>query len=491
MHAMLTDASETEHDLYQKPVTEWYQDPQDREQLVTLLHKNEIVTDFEFTLTTSEGKLRTVILAGRLNREVNPEDPHIEGFILDITNRKSSEETNRKLHQELEKNQHYKAIAVLAGGIAHEFNNILQTMMGSAYLATLKLEPGQSEVTGYLENIQTSGKRAAKLCDQILSYAGKRTMMLKLEDADECVERILLMLQKELNQGITLQRSLQAGGVKAHLDFTSLSEVVNNLVLNSEESMGNRTDGQINISTSLRSREDLERDSFAFHRQLQEEEYWVLSVSDNGSGIAQEHLPRIFEPFYTTKFQGRGLGLSATVGIVEKFDASLGIRTEVGEGTEVLLCLPVAESVVVVSDEEEEDASLPQPGKQQALGKVWVVDDEPLIGQTVMLILKKQGYEVEIDQSSRNFLSRFNKQESEQTSCLLLDLTMPDISGLEVLKKVREFAPHLPVVIMSGYDDVDNREEYSKLQVAGYIHKPFRMNDLVDKMNSVLNARDG
>jgi CheY-like chemotaxis protein len=215
----------------------------------------------------------------------------------------------------------------------------------------------------------------------------------------------------------------------------------------------------------------------------------VLSVQDNGCGIPREEWPRIFEPFFTTKFQGRGLGLSVVSGIIEKFDGSIGVRSKVNVGTEMLLCLPVAEAAVLVEDAPEpvaeSTAKDPEGFALSERKKIWVVDDEPLICETVMRILTQNGYDVSTEQNSKAFLENFSEEEAEQTDCLLLDLTMPEVSGLDILKSVRVRHPDLPVMIMSGYDEQDQKDELEKHRISGFVHKPFQMRDLLEAIDKV------
>lgn len=485
LRRLLSGTGKQEEDITKLPVASWYADPERREQFVEKLKADGQVNDFEFLLKYSDGETFTVIMAARLNRQVDAQDPHIEGFILDISNKKAAEASNLRLQQELQKAKHFKAITVLAGGVAHEFNNILQAMMGSAYLGQLKLGPDQEDVSKYLEDIQESGKRASRLCDQMLSYAGKRAMMLKLEEADRCLRQILTMLKSEIDPHIAMSFDLQAENIQAHLDMPSLSEVVNNLVLNAAESLEGQEQGQIMLRTSRRTAAELKAENAMFIRTLIEDTYWVLSVADNGPGIDAESLPHIFEPFFTTKFQGRGLGLSAVSGIVEKFDGNLGVKSTLGAGTEFLLCLPVAASVEVVSGEDP--GSVPDESSSVEKGQIWVVDDEPLIGETVMRMLSRGGYEVRTEQDPTRFLSAFSLEEAEKTQCLILDITMPEASGLDVLKTVREHHESLPVLMMSGYDESEQREAFEDLNISGFIHKPFRMEQLMEKLESVLH----
>ena len=468
---------------------QWFLEPERYEELLGRLLEEEEVSNFDCTFRRSDGTELHVLMAARLNPEDNPEDPHIEGYVLDVTSRIEMESSNRELQAELEKSRHFQAISVLAGGVAHEFNNILQIMMGCANLAQLKVGTTDSELTGYLNEIQGSGQRAATLCDQMLSYAGKRDVKRMLVEADTRLEHILSLLQPTMDPDIDYHLHLGAPGVKVHLDTTSLSEVVRNLFENAMDALELSDHGLLRVSTRVMGLDELQDAEYIFPRALYQETYWVMSFQDNGEGIAEDILPRIFEPFYSTKFQGRGLGLCAAIGVLEKQDGTMGVKSQPGEGTEFVMCLPVAESVEVLSDPVAKE--IPKEELASPEGKrIWIVDDEPMIGEAVMRMLEGKGYVVQVESDPATFMRKFTYGEMERTHCVILDVVMPQISGLEILKWIRDRSESLPVLIISGLDDTEHNEHFEKLEASGFIRKPFQAEELSLALQKVLRPLD-
>ncbi|MEX2607098.1 MAG: response regulator [Kiritimatiellia bacterium] len=467
------------------PVSRFYLDPHRREVLLHSLYEKQAVVDFEADFKGLDGKIRTLILAVRLVPSVDENESRLEGFAMDMTVSRSAERENRILQQELNKSRYYKSITVLAGGIAHEFNNILQAMMGSAYLAQMKIHDRDHDIWGYMQDIQNSGKRAARLCDQMLSYAGKKAMMLKVESPDEALRNVLKIVRGDLEEKVHLEEHLDAPYAQARMDIPSFSEIVNQLISNAVESFETGK-GEIRITTGIRSCEDDFLPGYEMTRKLNIDDYWYVRISDNGSGISPKDLPHIFEPFFTTKFQGRGLGLPAVVGTVQKFDGSLGVKALPEGGTEFILLLPLANSVLVDSVEEAPTSTEPKKELQQREGKIWVVDDEPLICMTIERLLSRYGFEVMTAGDGVEALEQLRGVHMDEVACLLLDVTMPKMGGFETLTQIRTFAPDVPVLIMSGFDESDSLGKLKELNVAGFIHKPFRMEQLEAKLGKIL-----
>jgi CheY-like chemotaxis protein len=200
--------------------------------------------------------------------------------------------------------------------------------------------------------------------------------------------------------------------------------------------------------------------------------------------MSEETLSRIFDPFFTTKFQGRGLGLAAARGIVDKFDGALGVWSEEGSGSEFLLALPLSVSAEV---EEEKPAQAPAGGRIQGGGLVWIVDDEPLICDTMSRFVTRWGLECRTDTNSTEAISHI-KEAGSRVDCLVLDVTMPGMDGEEVLREIRKTLPDLPVLLMSGFDEQEMLKRFEGHTIAGFIHKPFQADALFNRLRQVLES---
>lgn len=461
---------------------EFYTEPGRREDFLQEITTEGWLYNFEAKFKGLDGRTRAVRLAARLTDATRYGDPVIEGFAMDVTDAYEMEAEKEVLQKRLEQARHFKSITVLAGGIAHEFNNILQAMMGSAYLAQMRFEP-ESPTWQYMQDIQDSGNRAARLCDQMLSYAGKKAMLLKVEEADSRLQEISIPLKQEAPPSVGLEITLGAPSAEVRLDRASFSEIVNNMVLNAYEAMEKRN-GRVVLETGIASMETFLSRNFRFTAKPSfDEDPWYLLVKDEGVGIAMEEVDKIFEPFYTTKFQGRGLGLSAVAGMVKKLDGSIGVKSVPGEGAEFVLLLPLARSAIVEREEAEPPAA---DAKQlEGHGTVWVVDDEPLICNTIERLLNRWGFEVHTALNGSDALERM-KDDPAGFDCVIMDVTMPKMGGLETMRRLREFKPEVPVLIMSGFDEQQSLENFKDLDVAGFIHKPFQMEQLQAKLKRVL-----
>lgn len=370
-----------------------------------------------------------------------------------------------------------ESIGSLAGGFAHEFNNILQAMIGSAYLAELQGGGEGTAVHEHLRDIQISGARASKLCDQMLTYAGKKSVLLKDLYVDKQIRAIEPGL-REITGELPLTLTLEAPDIVMGGDAGLFRELLQNMLRNAVEARG---DHAISIGVSTRYRTCSEEDlaGMLSGNVLGPGAYVELRVEDTGTGIPVNVVDRIFDPFYTTKFQGRGLGLSEVMGIVRSFSGGVRVASRLNSGTTFTFVFPAR-----IADEKshKKSSTLPAPTGH---GLIWIVDDELLISQTLQRVLTRWGFEVHTARSGEEFLERFPDQ-AEDCSCVLLDLTMPGIDGVEVHACLRKSAPNLPVIIMSGYSEEESVSRFEEDAIAGFLHKPFPLEVLEEVLRGVL-----
>lgn len=385
--------------------------------------------------------------------------------------------THRDREQEL-KQLNQEAIGSLAGGFAHEFNNILQAMMGSAYIADLQSGGEGGPIHEHLRDIQISGARAAKLCDQMLTFAGKKSVLLK----DIYVDRQLKAIEsslKEITGDLPLHFSLEAPDLIMGGDAGLFRDLLRNVLKNAVEARGEHS---ITLEISTRRRTCSEQDFGAVisGAPLKAGEYVELSVKDTGTGIAANVRDRIFDPFYSTKFQGRGLGLSEVMGIVRTFSGGVSVTSALNAGTTFTFLFPARAAEVSTG---RLTSSIPMPTGQ---GLIWIVDDELLITQTLQRVLARWGFEVNTARSGEDFLEAF-PDTAEACSCILLDLTMPGIGGVEVHASLRKNFVRIPVIIMSGYNEEQSLAQFDPETIAGFLHKPFPLEAVEEILRKVLS----
>ena len=401
------------------------------------------------------------------------------GIATDITDHKAGEEHRLVLERRLLESQKLESLGVLAGGIAHDFNNILTAILGNANLAALDL-PEDHLVRPQLNQIELAARRASDLCAQMLAYAGKAAFVTAPVNLTTVVRDTAVLLEATVGRRVRLELNTFDQLPAVLGDATQLRQIVTNLVINASDAIGDRTDGTVTVRTFMR---EMVPESFAAAVQspaLKAGNYVGLEVTDNGGGMTPEVAHRIFEPFFTTKFSGRGLGLAAVLGIVKSHRGALFVESTQGEGTVFRLFFPA--SGVQIREPAPDPSLQPAPLK----GTVLVVDDEAAVRLVALKALRAAGLEL-IEASDGQAGLQAYREHADTINLVLLDLTMPGLSGDETLRQLRALAPKLPVIVMSGYSEAETRGRCASLGVSGYLAKPFEISDLVTRLRPYLD----
>ncbi|MDQ5977531.1 MAG: two-component system, cell cycle sensor histidine kinase and response regulator CckA, partial [Verrucomicrobiota bacterium] len=400
------------------------------------------------------------------------------GISTDITDRQAAAEHKRQLERKLLEAQKLESLGVLAGGIAHDFNNILTSILGNASLAALDL-PENHKVRRQLAQIERASQRAADLCSQMLAYAGRATVLTAPVNLSELIRDTAALLEISVGKRVRLDLQLDGQAPAVLGDATQLRQIVMNLVINAADAMDQRTDGVVSVRTFTR-----ELTAAFFEEAIQSPQrpaglYLGLEVSDNGSGMPPEVLARIFEPFFTTKFSGRGLGLAAVLGIVQSHGGALFVESASNRGTTFRLFLPATQARAA----DTAAPFAPIPGSLR--GTVLIVDDEEsvrLVGQQALTMLGVTALTADDGTAALELLCH----HTGPLDLVLLDLTMPGLSGEETLRRLRENRPDLKVVIMSGYSEGEIMQRCADLGIAGYLPKPFDVATLTTRVKPLL-----
>ncbi|HZK48635.1 MAG TPA: PAS domain S-box protein, partial [Thermoleophilia bacterium] len=306
--------------------------------------------------------------------------------IRDITERTQAEEEHLRLERQLQHSQKLESLGVLAGGIAHDFNNILLSVLGNADLALDELSPSAPARENLLA-ITAASRRAADLCRQMLAYSGRGHFVIEPIDLDALIRDLLGLLESTISKKARLDLSLEQGLPRMRGDASQLSQVVMNLVINASEAIGDN-DGVITISTGVRECPREHLCAIYSDKDLPSGLYLTLEVSDTGSGMDAETRDRLFEPFYTTKFTGRGLGLAAVQGIVRGHGGALELESTPGRGTTFTVYLPIADTEVGTPV----SASVETTADWQGRGIVLLVDDEETVRSVGRRMLERLGF---------------------------------------------------------------------------------------------------
>lgn len=393
------------------------------------------------------------------------------GTSRDITEAVLAEESQRQA-------QKLESLGVLAGGIAHDFNNLLTAILGNLNLAQSQLMEG-SPIQGYLERAERTVLRASDLTKQLLAYSGKAPFEVKPQDLNGMVREMGHLLSVTLSKRVTLEFHLQEPLPPLEADTAQLQQVVMNLVTNAGEAIGDR-EGCIRVATRCQDLSEEEVAGTFSGCPLQPGVHVVLEVADSGSGMSPEVMARIFDPFYSTKGSGRGLGLSAMLGILRNHRAGLRLRSQPEGGTTFTLFFPAST--------REPDPAPPEERRATGAfsGCVLVADDESLVREFACGALELLGFRTEGVADGQEALERFRTQP-EAYRLALLDLTMPRRNGLETLRALQALRPGFPVVLCSGYSAQETLDGLdSGRGPVRFLAKPYQLSELRGILKEIL-----
>ncbi len=378
---------------------------------------------------------------------------------------------SRKLEEQFRQAQKMEGIGQLAGGVAHDFNNILTVIQGHSSL--LKLEQDLlPHVIESASEIQRSAERAANLTRQLLMFSRRQTMQPRDLDLNEVIANITKMLHRILGEDVHLQITYSPQTLHVHADAGMLDQVVMNLAVNSRDAMPKG--GHLVIETSLVN----VNESMASERPLARSgSFACLSVSDNGCGIPPENLPRIFEPFFTTKDigKGTGIGLATVFGIVQQHQGWIEVASDVGIGTTFHIYIPLLQRPA-----EKAAHSSPHHASPGGHETILLVEDEPSLRHLVRNVLSRMGYRILEAPTGVTALDIW-KQQKDDIQLLLTDMVMPDgISGTDLAQQLRKDNPDLKVIITSGYSAEMAGQDFELQEGVNFLSKPFNPRQLAE-----------
>jgi two-component system cell cycle sensor histidine kinase/response regulator CckA len=399
---------------------------------------------------------------------------HFRGYVLDITERKLVEQSRLELERQVQHAQHMESLGVLAGGVAHDFNNILMTILGNAELAQDEVEP-DSELARDLLDIENAARQAASLAGKMLAYSGRGHYEIGPVALNEVIRDTLPLIRSGSGSHLHIRCELDPDLPDLTGDRTQLCQVVINLITNAGESL-ETPDGEVRVRTALVqcTRRQLENSvigrSAIREYELEPGPWLLLEVLDTGSGMDEAVLARLFEPFFTTRFVGRGLGMAAVLGIVRGHRGTLTVDSTPGRGTTVRVLLPVSGVARL------KNPALPCPaceGESRPL-RVLLVDDEEAVRRMAQRMLERCGCVVQVAEEGTRALALV-EEAGEPYDLVILDLSMPGMSGEEVLARLHGIHAHQPVLMCSGHDwqpPAELRANGNGARV-GFLQKPY------------------
>jgi signal transduction histidine kinase/CheY-like chemotaxis protein len=379
---------------------------------------------------------------------------------LDITERKRFEEKVRHT-------QKLESLGVLAGGVAHDFNNLLVTILGNTSLA--KNTPGlDPSIIPLLEEVEVGARRAAELTKQMLDYAGQGRFRLQGVELPALVRDMARLATALIPKSVELHYRFQEGLPPIEADATQIRQVIMNLITNAAESLGDRA-GRVVISVDQARLSQAELESYTGESPAPGR-YQCLEVADDGSGMDENTRARVFDPFFTTKFQGRGLGMATVLGIVRGHAGAIRIDSREGLGTRVRVLLPA-------------EPSGPRQDLAKDRGVILVVDDDPGVQKMVRRALVHRGFQILTAVNGIEGVRAFTEHR-DSIRLILMDMTMPQMGGVEALRQIRALGGAVPVVLSTGYDvDAVGSELH---EFNGVLEKPYDVQELWNTVDRVL-----
>jgi CheY-like chemotaxis protein len=371
-----------------------------------------------------------------------------------------------------------ESLGLLAGGIAHDFNNLLTGILGNASLGLTQL-PDSAPIRKYFREIVSSSERAADLTRQLLAYAGKGRFVLERIDLSQLVREIEPLIHTSIPKMVDVQLDLGAGLPAVEADPGQIQQLVINLIVNGAEAIGDGNPGTVVIRTESRDLDAEEIRREFPNDQLSPGAYAGIEVRDTGSGMDEATKNKIFDPFFTTKFQGRGLGLAAVSGIVRTQKGAIRVYSSPGRGSSFQVLFPA-----VAAQATDRGPQVPRI-ETPAGGTVLFIDDEEALRRLAQSALERNGWRVLLAENGAVGVRLF-QENREHITVVILDMTMAVMGGEEALDRIKAIRPGVPVIISTGYGEMEAARHFVGRDMADLLEKPYTVNQLMETIAVVL-----
>ena len=428
------------------------------------------------------------------------------GTYEDITERREAEQKLERYNQQLEQlveertaeaiglescmqqTQRLESLGVLAGGVAHDFSNLLVGVIGNTDVALAELDEASPAVP-LLKEALAAATQAGELCRQMLACANQGQLQLRAEPLDlgQAVSGLKTLLRSSIPKPLNLRLQIDEETPACVADPSLLQQALLNLVTNSIESMGDKTGGMITVRTGLTECDRARLEAAWLPLELVAGSYAFIEVRDTGSGMDEETRGKIFDPFFTTKFIGRGLGLPAVYGIMRAFEGAIEVESAPKSGTCVRLLIPALHRGAAQARAPVPADVEPAVPERIEGARILIVDDEPTVRTIGRRILERAGCQVSSAKDGLEAVERFAAGH-EEIDCVLLDLTMPRMGGMEALDHMLRIHPEAKIVLSTGYNVDDLPEQVLQEQLSGVLYKPYRAAELVQTVKTVLST---
>lgn len=403
------------------------------------------------------------------------------GYILDVTEQKRIEAERIDIERQLQHTQKLESLGLLASGVAHDFNNLLMAIIGNLDLASLTLARTSASYQ-HVRNAMLATRHAAGLTQQLLAYAGKGSNQRTEVDLTRIVEGMTDMLRVSVGRQTCLELQLDPHLPTFQADPSQIQQIVLNLILNAAEALP-PDGGIIRLHTSIHFCDEAFLAANRIDDQLPPGDYLVLEVADTGCGMDEETQRRMFDPFFTTKTMGRGLGMSAVLGIVRNHHGGIMVDSAPGRGTTIRVLFPP-----LPIEKPHEDSFDQAPMATSESATILVVDDEADVRDVTARLLIHLGFRV-IAVADAEAAVQTVKEHPSDIACVLLDANLGDFDGPSTLRALRVIAPHVAVVVASGYSQRDILDRLADATIEGFLQKPYQMTELYGAIQRAIRQK--
>ncbi len=404
---------------------------------------------------------------------------YLSGSARDVSQITHLEESMRILEKKFYDSQKMAGLGLLASGIAHDFNNLMTVVLGNAELALLECGGSDGSV---LDEIKKTALRAAELANQMLVYTGKTGQVVSNIDLRSVVKEMGSLLDVSLSKKVTIQYCLAEKVPRIRGDVSQIRQVAMNLITNASEAIGDRP-GVIAVSIREVELRAGELEKTVPPGGLPAGRYVRLEVSDTGGGMNEETLQKIFDPMFTTKITGRGLGLASLLNVVQRHNGAVEVRSQPGHGSVFIIYFPAEEEAADAGIEDAQEAV----SEWRGYGTALVADDEKVIRNIAVALLQRFGFRVITAADGVETVDIYTENAGEIT-LLLMDLNMPRLNGLEATERIRHINPNVPVLFMSGYSREQVMERFGQQSHTDFIRKPFQSSELLASIRSIMET---
>ena len=399
---------------------------------------------------------------------------------MEVYERQAAEEKRRSLELQVWHAQKLESLGVLAGGIAHDFNNLLTVILGSADMALQVLTPG-APARSLVDEIRRASGHAADLTRQMLAYSGKGHFEIREFSLNDLVEEMARLLSASVAKNVRIHMNLAPDLAVVRADAAQVKQIVMNLITNAAESVPANQPGLVTLTTRSRFYDRHELEGSRLPEIPGAGEFVCLEVADNGTGMDPATIDRLFEPFFTTKATGRGLGMSATLGIVRGHHGAILVENAGGGGTQIRVLLPAApifaaalDTLVVLGE-----------GDWQGRGTILLVDDEEAVRSLAARMLERIGFEVLVAGDGVEGVEVFSAR-ADTIRCVLLDFSMPRMDGVQASQRMNQIRSGVPIIVCSGFNQQELEHRFEGISIAAFLHKPFRYEQIREAFRAAL-----